>query len=69
MLSKKISIPRRGSAMGRNNDKDKAFCDRFAREWNEACNMIKLHNEKVKCAETQKVIRTSSGYSRRYKDV
>lgn len=56
--------------MGSNNNKDNAFCDRFAREWNEACNMIKSYNEKVKCAETQKVIiRTSSGYSRRYKNV
>ena len=55
--------------MGRNNDKDKAFCDRFTREWNEVCNIIKSHNKKVKCAETQMVIRTSSGYSRRYKDV
>lgn len=55
--------------MGSNNNKDNAFCERFAREWNEACNMIKLHNEKVKRAETQTVMRTSSGYSRRYKDV
>ena len=55
--------------MGNDNNKDSAFCDRFARDWNEACNMIKSHNEKVKCAETQTVIRTSSGYSRRYKNV
>lgn len=55
--------------MYRNNDKGNAFCDIFTREWNEVCNMIKSHNKKVKCAETQKVIRTSSGYSRRYKDV
>ena len=55
--------------MGRNNVRDKAFCDRFAREWNEVCNIIKSHNKKVKRAETQMVIRTSSGYSRRYKDV
>ena len=55
--------------MGSNNNKDNAFCDRFAREWNEVCNMIKSYDKKVKCAETQTVIRTSSGYSRRYKDV
>lgn len=55
--------------MGSNNNKDNAFCDSFTREWNKVCNMIKSHNKKVKCAETQKVIRTSSGYSRRYKDV
>ena len=55
--------------MGRNNDKDNVFRDRFAREWKESCDMIKSYNEKVKCAETQMVIRTSSGYSRRYKDV
>ena len=52
-----------------NNHKDNVFCDSFAREWNEVCNIIKSHNKKVKCAETQMVIRTSSGYSRRYKDV
>ena len=55
--------------MGSNNNKDNVFYERFAREWNEACNMIKSYNEKVKCAETQTVMRTSSGYSRRYKDV
>ena len=41
----------------------------FVREWNEACNMIKSHNKKAECDETQIVIRTSSGYSRRYKNV
>ena len=55
--------------MGNNNNKDNAFCDSFTIEWNKVCNMIKLHNKKVKCAETQTVIRTSSGYSRRYKNV
>lgn len=54
--------------MGSNN-KDNVFCDRFTREWNEVCNMIKSHDKKVKCAETQTVIRTSSCYSRRHKDV
>ena len=44
-----------------NNNKDNAFCDRFTREWNEVCNMIKSYDKKVKCAETQMVIRTSSG--------
>ena len=55
--------------MCRNNDKGNVFCEIFTREWNEVCNMIKSHNKKVKRAETQTVIRTSSGYSRRYKDV
>ena len=55
--------------MGNNINKDNAFCESFAREWNEVCNIIKSYNEKVKCVETQTVIRTSSGYSRRYKNV
>ena len=55
--------------MGSDNKKDNAFCDRFTIEWNEARNMIKSQNKKLKCDETQTVIRTSSGYSRRYKNV
>ena len=60
---------RGGSIMCRNNDKGSVFCEIFTREWNEVCNIIKSHNKKVKRVETQTVIRTSSGYSRRYKDV
>ena len=55
--------------MGSDNKKDGDFCERFAIEWNEVCNMIKSHNKKAECDETQIVIRTSSGYSRRYKNV
>lgn len=48
---------------------DKEFNDQFVKEWNDACNAIKAKDEKAKRADTQIIIRTSSGYSRRCKNV
>ena len=48
---------------------DKEFNDQFIKEWNDACNALKAEDEKAKRADTQTIIRTSSGYSRRYNNV
>lgn len=48
---------------------DKEFNDQFVKEWNDVCNALKAKDEKAKRADTQTIIRTSSGYSRRCNNV
>lgn len=43
--------------------------EKFIKEWNDICSTLKAKDEKAKRAGTQTIIRTSSGYSRRYNNV